>query len=289
MYKYFLSSCLVAGALLIAGLSNHAYSSEVIYYPRSTAKIDPHIDFILEVLNAALRQFPNKYLPQPSNEHYPQSRAINETTSPTGRLDLLWTMSTNERENNLIPIRIPLDKGTLGWRISFVTNKKRDLLKQVKTLIDLQKFDAGQVHDWPDTEILQSNNLNVVSSSTYEASFKMLEVNRFDYFPRAIFEIWGELAAHSASPLEVERHIVLHYPTAYYFFVSPRKSAFARDLNSGMERIVADGQFERIFQKYHRESIQKANIKRRTIIELSNPLLDSQKLPFNRQELWFKP
>ena len=289
MSKRFLPYYLIAIAWFITGMSSNAYSSEAIYYPRSTAKIDPHIDFILEVLSAALHGFPGKYQPIPSNQSYPQTRAINEAISSSGDLDLIWTMSTDERETKLIPIRIPLDKGMLGWRIAFVNAKNKDILQHVKSLSDLKKFDAGQVHDWPDTDILQSNKLAVVASSTYEALFKMLEVNRFDYFPRAIFEIWGEQATHSDMPILVDKHIVLHYRTAYYFFVSPRKPGFAKDLKSGMEHILADGQFEKIFQKYHRDSIQKSDIKRRTIIELNNPLLDSQKLPLNRPELWFRP
>ena len=289
MSKHSLSQFLLIFTFFIALMSNDASSSETIYYPRSTAKIDPHIDFILEILNTALREFPGKYQPVPSAAAYPQTRSINEAVSPYGKIDLVWTMSTNEREAKLIPIRIPLDKGLLGWRIAFVNDKNKDILSQVKSLNDLKKFDAGQVHDWPDTEILQNNMLNVVSSSTYEAMFKMLAANRFDYSPRAIFEIWGELASHSSMPIFIDTHIVLHYPTAFYFFVSPRKPVFANDLKLGMERIITNGQFEKIFQKYQRDAIQKADIKHRTVIELRNPLLDSRRLPLNRPELWFKP
>ncbi|MFZ6691089.1 substrate-binding periplasmic protein [Undibacterium sp. SXout20W] len=289
MSKHSLSQFLLIFTFFIALMSNDASSSETIYYPRSTAKIDPHIDFILEILNTALREFPGKYQPVPSAAAYPQTRSINEAISPYGQIDLVWTMSTNERETKLIPIRIPLDKGLLGWRIAFVNDKNKDILSQVKSLNDLKKFDAGQVHDWPDTEILQNNMLNVVSSSTYEAMFKMLAANRFDYSPRAIFEIWGELASHSSMPIFIDTHIVLHYPTAFYFFVSPRKPVFANDLKLGIERIITNGQFEKIFQKYQRDAIQKADIKHRTVIELRNPLLDSRRLPLNRPELWFKP
>jgi len=289
MSKRFLPSCVLAVSFFISGMNNNACGTETIYYPKSTAKIDPHIDYVLEVLTAALQIFPGKYQPTPSNISYPQTRAINETISPSGDIDLVWTMSTNERESKLIPVRIPLDKGMLGWRISFVSSKNKEVLKPVKSRNDLKKFDAGQVHDWPDTDILQSNKLNVVTSSTYEALFKMLEVNRFDYFPRAIFEIWGEQASHSDMRIAIDDHIALHYPTAYYFFVSPRRPGLAIDLKNGMEHILANGQFESIFQKYHKESIHKADIRHRTIIELSNPLLDSNKLPLNRPELWFRP
>ena len=206
MSKRFLPSCVLVVSFFISGMNNNACGTETIYYPKSTAKIDPHIDYVLEVLTAALQIFPGKYQPTPSNISYPQTRAINETISPSGDIDLVWTMSTNERESKLIPVRIPLDKGMLGWRISFVSSKNKEVLKPVKSRNDLKKFDAGQVHDWPDTDILQSNKLNVVTSSTYEALFKMLEVNRFDYFPRAIFEIWGEQASHSDMRIAIDDH-----------------------------------------------------------------------------------
>ncbi len=125
MSKRFLPHYILVISFFILGMNNNVCGSETIYYPRSTAKIDPHIDYILEVLTAALQVFPGKYQLTPSNISYPQTRAINETIAPSGEIDLVWTMSTNERESRLIPIRIPLDKGTLGWRISFVSSKTR--------------------------------------------------------------------------------------------------------------------------------------------------------------------
>jgi hypothetical protein len=63
---------------------------------------------------------------------------------------------------------------------------------KVKTLDDLRQLQAGQGHDWPDTEILRFNGLNVQVSASYESLFTMLRAQRFDYFPRSIIEIWDE-------------------------------------------------------------------------------------------------
>ena len=38
--------------------------------------------------------------------------------SSQGTVDICWTMSTDERETQILPIRIPIDKGLIGWRIA---------------------------------------------------------------------------------------------------------------------------------------------------------------------------
>ena len=260
-----------------------------IYYPRSTAQIDPHYDYLLELLKASLLPFPGKYRLIPTDAALPQTRSINEAAAAHGEVDLLWAMTTDERENSLLPIRIPIDKGLIGWRIALVRHEKQQIFSQVRSLKDLAPFVAGQVHDWPDTDILRANGLNVEASSTYEALFKMLDAGRFDYFPRAVFEIWRELDAHPELAIEAEPGIVIHYPTAYYFFVSPRQPAFAADLRKGLELLLSNGHFEKIFQKYYREALQKSRLRQRIVIELRNPLLQQNKLTDNHPEMLYKP
>lgn len=77
----------------------------------------------------------------------------------TGKIDVLWSMTTQEREAQLLPIRIPIDKGLLGWRIPLLRANRANLLAGATTLAGLHLWSAGQGHDWPDAEILKSNGL----------------------------------------------------------------------------------------------------------------------------------
>ncbi|MDO8178286.1 MAG: hypothetical protein Q7U12_01825 [Undibacterium sp.] len=269
--------------------SGFAKESIEVRFPRPAADIDPQSDYIHAVLKLALKNAPVSYQLKPSSAKMDQARAIYEMTTPNGIVDILWTMSTDEREAQLIPIRIPIDKGLIGWRIPLVKRNNADLLKNVKSLDNLRVFSAGQEQDWPDVPILKANALPVITSAAYEPLFNMLKAGRFDYFPRSIFEILSEYSAHPNHNLYVDQHIILHYPAAFYFFVAPRKPMLAKDLRMGLEVAIKNGRFEKLFQKYHQMSIRKANIKQRVVIELRNPLSTPEKLPMNRPELWFTP
>lgn len=286
MFKY---SVILAVVLSIVATKVTYADATVIRYPRPAAIKDSHFDYINELLTEALSSSPHKYQLLPSHAQMQQGRAIHEMKNGTGEVDLLWSMSTDEREKALIAIKIPLDKGLLGWRIPFVAAENKHLFKSVKSLHDLDNYAAGQEQDWPDVKILESNGLKVATSNSYEVLFSMLEAGRFDYFPRSIVEIWKEQEVHANKNLAINLDIAFHYPTAYYFFVAPTKRQFAVDLNNGLETMVRNGQFEKIFLKYHQASIQKAGLRNRLVLELRNPLLDPASMPLGRTELWFKP
>lgn len=266
-----------------------AAPSTIVRYPRPIATIDPHGEYVHEVLQQALKNFKDKYQLVPSVISMPQIRAIQEVAAASGVVDLIWTMSTDEREAQMIPVRIPIDKGLIGWRIPLVTHDKRSIFSSIKTLTELAAYSAGQGHDWPDTPILKHNGIRVHTSTSYESLFSMLEAGRFDYFPRSLFEIWKEVESHQGKNLHIEENIILHYQSAYYFFVSPRRPQLAEDLRLGLEEMIANGSFEKIFQKHHQTSLKNANIKQRVVIELHNPLLKPDRLPLHRDELWYRP
>src|SRR5690606_2065196 len=78
-------------------------------------------------------------------------------------VDLLWGSATIEREALLQPIRIPLLKGLMGYKIFLIHPDDQPVFSQVKNLEDLQTLRAGQGADWPDVEILLRNDIPVVS------------------------------------------------------------------------------------------------------------------------------
>lgn len=266
-----------------------AKAMQVIRYPRLSTAGDPHGEYILDILRQAISYSSQPYQLQGSRSTMQQARSIYELTSSQGTVDVLWTMSTDEREAQLIPIRIPIDKGLIGWRIALLTPENVNLFKRVKTAKDLEAFTAGQELDWPDVPILQSNGLPVKTSTTYETLFTMLRAGRFDYFPRSLLEVQFEFDGPIGKNLAIDPHIVLHYPSALYFFVSPREPKMAEDIRSGLEEMIRNGSFEKTFQRYQQATIKGVNLKNRTIIPLRNPTLSPDKMPLNRPELWFKP
>ncbi|MES3020507.1 MAG: hypothetical protein V4857_02875 [Pseudomonadota bacterium] len=256
-----------------------------VIYPRPEgSSADLRGVYAEQLLAAALGYSGGKYQTSPSRLPMQQSRAVSELARGAV-IDVLWTMTTREREQQLLPIRIPIDKGLIGWRLLLVRNADKAKFGAVTGTTMLKAMTAVQGRDWPDRAILEANGYQVYGSSSYESSFSMLIGGRIDYFPRSVREVWGEAARFSPQGLSVAPGIGLHYPAAMYFFVNPSNKALARDLESGLEKMLADGAFDRLFYQFHDEALKKSDFKSRRIFELGNPVLPEQ-TPLARKGLW---
>ena len=207
-----------------------------------------------------------------------------------GDIDIIWTLSNSKYEKQYQAIHYPLYRGLFGYRVGIVKRENVDRFKQVHSLDDLRKFTAGQSNAWADTGILQHNQVPVIPVRKYSSHFPMLEGNRFDYFPRAIHEPWYELAQHKQFDLVVEPHILLRYKAPFYFFINKNNIKLKQYLEEGMELLVQNGSYERMFfaDEHVEAGLKKAGLDKRVIIDLSNPYLSKQ-TPTQRPELWFDP
>jgi hypothetical protein len=215
-----------------------------------------------------------------------QDRALLEIGLEGGAVDIMATMTSTEREARLLPIRIPITKGLIGWRIPVVTAERRRLFGKVSNLTALKGFQAVQGHDWPDLKILRHNGLRVHSVSSYDSLFNTLSSGRVDYLPLSLLEAHHALKGRKG--LVIDQHVVLHYPAAIYYFVNPRNTALAETVRRGLEACIADGSFDRLFYRHFGEAIAQARLSERTVIELDNPYLPAS-APLERKGLWFRP
>ena len=274
--------------LLIMMLPQLAGAATTVFFPPPESPQDHRSDYQFALLQLALTRAGGEFYPKRSNEAMPQSRALEELMTCSRNIQVVASMTSIDREARLRPIRIPIMRGLIGWRIPLVAANRPDLLEHVKTRADLKNFTAGQGPDWPDTEILRGNGLSVNAGGQYQSLFKMLAMHRFDYFPRSAIEIWPEIDEHIAKGLVADTHIVIHYPAAVYFFVCPHDERLAAALRSGLEKAVADGSFDRLFTFYFKKTLKRADIAHRTVIELNNPILPPE-TPLQRKELWLRP
>ena len=277
--------CWVMGCLsLLFAVHNSASGVEIVRYPIPESAADQRYDYPRKLLELVLSKTQTEYRVEYPLVPMNQNRQIAELEA--GRtIDVAPLPSSADREERLLPIRVPLNKGLLGWRLGLVRKGDTERMARIKTLADLKHVHLAQGQDWPDTQILVGNGIDVITSSTYEGIFKMLESDRFDYFPRSVMEIWDEQEAH-ANTLEIEPHLALHYFYDSYFFVNKHNTKLAADISAGMEKAIADGSFDKIFNEYWGERVRKAKLNERTVIELRNPLLTPE-TPSQRRELWY--
>ncbi len=118
----------------------------------------------------------------------------------------------------------------------------------------------------------------------------MLINERFDYFPRGIYEAYPEYEGRKEKfpDLFVEETILLHYPYPCYSFVNINNVRLADRVERGLNMMIEDGSFDELFFESHQEIIEKSNLKGRRLFEIENPLLPAT-APLDRTELWYDP
>ena len=259
--------------------SHRLFATEIVLY--GTFKDS----YQFELLKHALSYSPeNNYQISNFNNRLPKDRAF-DFMNKNEHVDVIFGGATIEREQKALPIRIPILKGINGWRVPLVNKKKHPLFKQVNSIEQFRKLVPGQFHTWSDTKVLESNNIRVEKGADFEGLFLMLDKERFDYFPRSVLEVDHEYEAHKILNITIDNSVLVHYPTANYFYVAKNNQALAKIITFGLEQALADGSFDQLFFKYFAEVIDRVKKNNVKIFSLKNPYL-SEKAPLARKELW---
>ena len=251
---------------------------DIIKYPWIGNDSYEYESYYLSILELALKKSESEYgayelvrYANPMN----QGRAIGSVKH--GRhVNIMWTMTSLEREQQLQPIRVPLLMGLGGCRIFIINQGNQALFDKITTESQLQALIAGQGDAWPDTPILRHNGYRVMTGSSYSGVFGMLRKKRFDYFPRALHEPWVEIEMYD--DLVVENKFILHYPAPYFFFVKKGDKRLSGRIRFGLNQALADGSFAEIFNshKVTQSVLKKVDFNRRVIYTLENPLLSEK-------------
>ncbi|WP_323503187.1 amino acid ABC transporter substrate-binding protein [Undibacterium sp. CCC2.1] len=263
-----------------------------VIYPLGEVAHDTRYDDVIEILKTALkktRSTHGDYLCIPSPVLMPKKRFLIELQQPTHSIDIAWNPTSEALESELTPIRIPLRKGLLGYRIALIRREDQVRFDQVNSIEDLKKFTLGQGNGWVDNAIYQAAGIMTLEAQ-YSQLIKMLAAQRFDFFPRGVSEVESEYQAnHLAYPeLAIENNLLLYYPFPDYFFFNHADTALKNRIESGLRIMQKDGSFDRIFNKYNLATIQKLKLKQRRLLRLNNPTLP-KKTPLNETALWFVP
>ena len=221
-----------------------------------------------------------------------ERRAMEELETGKGAITILVHGNVADYERRLLPIRFPLDKGLLGYRVFLISAELQPKLDLVRGIEDLRGYSIGQGRDWGDVTILRAAGLTVVEGTSYEGLFSMLAAGRFQLFSRSVVEVGEELAREKPHhpELEMERHLMLFYPLTRYFYVSRTSAgdALARRISEGLERMLKDGSLERMFEDFKMPFESQIGFRGRLLIRVANPL-QTPETPLNRPELWYDP
>ena len=278
--------------LTAASTARHAEAAEmVVGYPSysDTDGQDPMHVYHLAALRLGLDRSGAHYRLQPVRKPIGQGRAIRDLAGAQPDFSLLWSMTSEEREQQLLPVRIPMDRGLMGWRLLLIRRADAERFAGIRSLDALRDMTAGQLYDWPDTAILRASGLTVGTTSVYDSLFTMLARGRVDYFPRSVLEIQDEMRQYgNANDLMIAPGLMLRYPTANYFFVSRQNAQLAADLQRGLERAVEDGSLQTLFMTHFRQRLKPLRLPELREFAMKNPTLPAA-TPLQRPELWADP
>ena len=221
-----------------------------------------------------------------------EARALGELEAGRGTITVLVHGNVADYEQRLLPIRFPLDKGLLGYRVFLIRAELQPKLDLVGGLDDLRRYSIGQGRDWGDVTILREAGLMVLEGTSYEGLFSMLASGRFQLFSRSVVEVGEELAREKPRhpQIAIERHLMLFYPLTRYFYVtrSPAGEELGRRISEGLERMLKIGLFDRMFDGFKRPFEGQIGFRNRLLIRIANPL-QTPETPLNRSELWYDP
>lgn len=236
-----------------------------VAYPKAQYEADK---YFIRLLRLGLDKSDTPYAIQEWTVPLTKSRALAEVARGE-HLDVTWAVTTRKREQAMLAVRVPLDKGLSGWRIPLVHPQHKDRFRDVRTLADLRALSAGQGFDWADNGIFRANGLPVVTGDNLPSLVRMLGLKRFDYIARSPAELLAE--RERLSTLAVDEHVILYYPSAVYFFVRRDNVQLAHALEKGLMKAVDDGSLDRMFHAAADQSLRQAHIGARTAIALVNP------------------
>ena len=277
------------GIVVLSWFAGHAHSEGMrVVYPAYEVAGDVRFDELIEVMRIALEktvlEFGSFEL-APSPRGMNEARYLAELSSESKLVNIVWSSTSAQKEADFLPIRIPLRKGLLGYRIALIAKDSQAKIDQVKTLAELRQFTIGQGNGWGDVDIYKANGFTV-RTAQYGNLFEMVDNGRFDLFPRGIGEIFPEFALHAKDNpnLAIEKNLLLYYPWPYYFFFNKNDAALKQRIEAGLRRMLKDGSFDANFQKYNAAAIRQADLKNRRVISITNNMLPKE-TPLNDASL----
>lgn len=244
----------------------------VVRYYADPSDVITHF-YYRKLLHMALEETKKQYGPyklEPVLKDVTQRVAFRHLRVGEG-VDVVYSMMSVARAWVLKAIKVPLSKGYIGCRLIMVNKSDKNLFADVTNVDQLNNFRLGQEYDWPDTQILESNGVDVVKSQTYDSLFTMLKDHKIDGFPRGIYEINYEIEHHPGMHFTVANGIYIKYPTDMFFYVKKDNLALAHRIRDGLLAGMKDGTFDRIFRENIQPSIDEAHLDKRHVIQLKNP------------------
>ena len=171
-------------------------------------------------------------------------------------------------------IPIPITGGVLGLRVGWTHDMRLSRLASVDHLNDLRALTLLQGHGWSELDIFDAAGLKTFESAGDDL-FRLVDQQRVDLLLRGVAEIEGEQSVVSrfSDQLVLDPYLLVAYPFAGFFYVSPGNKELADAVTAGFEEIMRDGSYQQLLesQLYTSWLRDRLKLKQRRVIFIPNP------------------
>ncbi len=160
--------------LVLSASSGYAEKMIYIYHPPES-KEDTRYNYHWDVLKVALEKTRTKYgryIMKPGWQMN-ENRQVHELTKGQD-LTIMIRGASKEYEKMFTPVRIPLDKGLIGYRVFLIHKGNQSKFSTIRTLDELRKLTVGQGMGWSDVTVWKHGRFEMVEGPSYEGLFSWL-------------------------------------------------------------------------------------------------------------------
>ncbi|TWB27820.1 hypothetical protein [Nitrospirillum bahiense] len=205
--------------------------------------------YVLKVLKLALDKSGRPYVLKVDNHTLPTAQVLRLLEQPdNGTVDVYWLPTAPALEAHFQPVRVPLARGLMGYRLLAV-NEAAQAKINAGTPLSPGQVSLAQGPGWPEARLLRAAGQTV--HETAGNLYNEVATGGADAVPRSSLDIDQEVerAQQAGVPVTVARDVALFYRDFYlYFFVAKHNDRLADMLQDGLYQAYADGAFMALFR-----------------------------------------
>ncbi|MDG3443136.1 hypothetical protein [Nitrospirillum amazonense] len=229
--------------------------------------------YVLKVLKLALDKSGRPYVLKVDNHALPTAQVLRLLEQPdNGTVDVYWLPTAPALEAHFQPVRVPLDRGLMGYRLLAV-NEATQAKINAGTPLSPGQLSLAQGQGWPEAHLLRAAGQTV--HETAGNLYNEVATGGADAVPRSSLDIDQEVerAREAGVPVTVARDVALFYRDFYlYFFVAKHDDRLADMLQDGLYQAYADGSFMALFRNDPQIRAAMAYTRQgRRVLALANP------------------
>lgn len=168
----------------------------------------------------------------------------------TKQLNVMWAPKNQELEDQLLAVKIPLDKEIVGSVAIIVRQNELTKFKNIDNLRELKSLKAGVRKDTVTRRILEDHSFNIVATLRGHYGH-MLDGERFDYFPVAASNAYKQVNDWSEKEkldLVVHPDLLLKLPLNSYFYVEKGNIELAATIKEALIKAIEAGDFDAVLK-----------------------------------------